>query len=299
MQTNRTCCPMCNLYTKNQNYDYCCKTCRDTKGQKHGLRCTYQNCHQQQYLQANRTCCPMCNLYTKNQNYDYCCKTCRDTKGQKHGLRCTYQNCHQQQYIQPTSTKNIDRCLNLKTMQQLYDPRNTICFYDKQNLYYEFTNFYPAQITINGITYPTSEHYFQAQKYSSINPQIAEQIRRAPTPRDAYNIANNNQNKQYIRKDWHDRAKIFFMKEALRAKFTQHQSLKQLLLNTNNKILVEHTSNDNYWGDNGDGTGQNQLGNLLMEIRNELQTGKLHGGNYYYQKYMEYKNKYQNLKSMK
>ena len=56
---------------------------------------------------------------------------------------------------------------------------------------------------------------------------------------------------------------------ALRAKFTQHPELKQLLLSTGNKILIEHTSNDKYWGD-GYGTGLNRLGQCLMIIRDEL-----------------------------
>jgi len=60
------------------------------------------------------------------------------------------------------------------------------------------------------------------------------------------------------------------MKDALNAKFTQHDALKRLLLGTGNRQLVEHTSNDDYWGDGGDGSGQNLLGKLLMELRDQL-----------------------------
>ena len=60
------------------------------------------------------------------------------------------------------------------------------------------------------------------------------------------------------------------MREALRAKFTQHPDLKELLLRTGSAQLVEHTANDNYWGDGGDGSGKNRLGILLMELRAEL-----------------------------
>ncbi len=34
--------------------------------------------------------------------------------------------------------------------------------------------------------------------------------------------------------------------------------------------LVEHTNNDVFWGDGGDGSGHNMLGRLLMELRAEL-----------------------------
>lgn len=57
------------------------------------------------------------------------------------------------------------------------------------------------------------------------------------------------------------------MRKALVAKFTQHPELKTLLLSTGTAKLIEHTANDDYWGDGGDGTGQNMLGRLLMEMR--------------------------------
>ena len=61
------------------------------------------------------------------------------------------------------------------------------------------------------------------------------------------------------------------MREALRAKFTQHAALRELLLATGDALLVEHTKNDAYWGDGGDGTGLNRLGKLLMVLRHDLQ----------------------------
>jgi N-glycosidase YbiA len=33
--------------------------------------------------------------------------------------------------------------------------------------------------------------------------------------------------------------------------------------------LVEHTANDSYWGDGGDGSGRNRLGALLEQVRAE------------------------------
>lgn len=60
------------------------------------------------------------------------------------------------------------------------------------------------------------------------------------------------------------------MREALRAKFTQNEDLKKILLETGDATLVEHTANDNYWGDGGDGNGKNMLGKLLIELREEF-----------------------------
>lgn len=47
-------------------------------------------------------------------------------------------------------------------------------------------------------------------------------------------------------------------------KFSQHEDLKQKLLATGNRKIIEHTKNDNFFGDGGDGSGQNHLGRLLM-----------------------------------
>ena len=63
------------------------------------------------------------------------------------------------------------------------------------------------------------------------------------------------------------------MREAVRAKFRQHPSLRTLLLSTADAYIVEHSRNDAYWGDGGDGSGKNMLGRILMEVREELRGG--------------------------
>jgi hypothetical protein len=75
--------------------------------------------------------------------------------------------------------------------------------------------------------------------------------------------------KERILKNW-DNIKQNVMYEAIKAKFTQHSDLTQLLLNTKDAKIIEHTENDNYWGDGGDGKGKNMLGKILMKVREEL-----------------------------
>jgi len=60
------------------------------------------------------------------------------------------------------------------------------------------------------------------------------------------------------------------MKEAVYAKFSQHEDLKEILLSTENKKIVEHAP-DSCWGDGMDGKGQNRLGHVLVQVRQELQ----------------------------
>ena len=60
------------------------------------------------------------------------------------------------------------------------------------------------------------------------------------------------------------------MYEGLVHKFTQNKELGKQLLETKDNKLIEHTKNDKFWADGGNGTGQNKLGILLMKVRSEL-----------------------------
>lgn len=53
-------------------------------------------------------------------------------------------------------------------------------------------------------------------------------------------------------------------------KFRQHADIKEILLGTDDAVLVEHTRNDSYWADGGDGSGKNMLGITLMKVRDTL-----------------------------
>jgi len=147
-----------------------------------------------------------------------------------------------------------------------YLPHGSICFYHKGEPYYEFTNFYESPITMHGKTWPTVEHYFQACKFEDNGHQ--EIIRSQPTARAAFETARK-QLDQFKRKDW-ESVKLGIMRRAVYEKFNQHPALKNILLATNDALLIEHTTNDKFWGDNGDGTGANNLGLILMDVRKDL-----------------------------
>ena len=76
-----------------------------------------------------------------------------------------------------------------------------------------------------------------------------------------------------LRADW-ERVRDELMRKAVLAKFTQHPEIRELLLGTGDAMLVEHTTNDSYWGDGGDGRGLNMLGQILVSVREELREGK-------------------------
>jgi ribA/ribD-fused uncharacterized protein len=146
-------------------------------------------------------------------------------------------------------------------------PVNKILFYRQNDPYGEFSNFSPHPFRLNGKTWQTSEHYFQAQKFAGTEHE--DVVQNAKTASMAAKLGR--QRSFPLRSDWEE-VKEDVMRQALSAKFEQHPKLKALLLSTGDAELIEHTRNDSYWADGGDGTGKNRLGHLLMELRSQLRT---------------------------
>jgi ribA/ribD-fused uncharacterized protein len=149
----------------------------------------------------------------------------------------------------------------------------TIEFYSTQGEYGEFSNFAAFPFRLDGKTWPTSEHYFQAQKFD--DAAYREKIRTATSPMIAARLGRSRKVK--IRRDW-ESAKLDVMRRAVRAKFEAHEELRTLLLSTGDKKIVEAATRDDFWGCGADGSGKNWLGRILMEIRDELRkTNRLEG----------------------
>jgi len=143
-----------------------------------------------------------------------------------------------------------------------------IYFYNTTDYPYGcFSNFSRHSIFLKGKKWPTSEHYFQAQKF--VDTSYEELVRNARDPGEAARLGRDRS--KPLRKDW-ENIKNEVMKEVVMAKFIQHKDLLQILLGSGDKVLIEHTSRDSYWGDGGDGTGSNWLGKTLIIVRDEIRT---------------------------
>jgi ribA/ribD-fused uncharacterized protein len=140
-----------------------------------------------------------------------------------------------------------------------------IRFYSTTGPHGYMSNFSRHPVTVDGVVYPTSEHYYQAMKTN--DPEIRERIRRAATPTIA--AAMGRRHDIGLRADWEE-VKENVMMCALRAKFDQHPAIAARLVATHPSTLTEHTTKDRYWADGGDGTGRNRLGVLLMQLRDHL-----------------------------
>ena len=128
-----------------------------------------------------------------------------------------------------------------------------IKFYKVNDEYGFMSNFAPYPFSDGSRIWPTSEHYFQAQKF--LVPHIQEKIRQIASPMDAALEGRNRQNP--LRPDWEE-VKNKVMLQALRMKFSQNPEIAKELLATGDAILIEHTQNDDYWADGRDITGKKQ-----------------------------------------
>src|SRR5262245_38455252 len=114
--------------------------------------------------------------------------------------------------------------------------KQVIHFYLTGEPYGEFSNFAPYPILMKGTTWPTSEHYFQAQKF--VGTPREEEVRLVDSPMKAAKMGRERTFP--LRSDW-DAVKDDIMREVVSAKFEQHPQLLSLLLGTGDAELVEHT----------------------------------------------------------
>lgn len=143
----------------------------------------------------------------------------------------------------------------------------TIYFYKVDEPYGCFSNFSPHPIQLDGLDWQTVEHYYQSQKFVDTQTNLISVIRAVKTPLEAAAIGRNRTYK--LRPDW-EYVKTQIMEKAVFTKFMIHPALQEILLNTAELLIVEDSPTDYYWGCGQEKTGQNQLGKILMKVRQEI-----------------------------
>lgn len=144
----------------------------------------------------------------------------------------------------------------------------TIYFYKVWQPYGCFSNFSSHGIVIQKTYWPTVEHYYQAQKFvGTKDATIIPLIHSAQTPEKAAELGRCST--RQIRPDW-EAVKTIVMQTAVLQKFRTHGTIAKILLDTGNRLLVEDSPNDYFWGCGANKSGQNQLGKILMNVREEL-----------------------------
>lgn len=126
------------------------------------------------------------------------------------------------------------------------------------------SNFYEAEVEYRGLRYGSNEAAFQAQKCMTEEEKLPF-IEARPSK------SKGMGRRVPLRPDWEE-VKVGIMEEIVRAKFTQHPELAERLLATGDKVLIEGNHwGDTCWGvDTRTGRGENHLGKILMNVREEL-----------------------------
>ncbi len=142
-----------------------------------------------------------------------------------------------------------------------------------------FSQWWFANFEVNGQIYKTAEHWMMAEKARLFNDlEILERIFKAKNPAEAKKLGRLIRG--FDARIW-DENKFQIVVQGNYHKFSQHKNLKDFLLNTQDRILVEASPVDSIWGigmaqDNSNienpllWKGQNLLGYALMEVRDSL-----------------------------
>lgn len=128
--------------------------------------------------------------------------------------------------------------------------------------HYFLSNFYPSTLYLDGLSYPTAEHAYQANKCLDVNTK--EIIRNCSDPLEAKKLGRQ----VALCEDW-ESTKIPLMKRIIREKFN-NPFLRELLIGTGSaKLIHDNKFNDKFWGICR-GEGENWLGLILEEVREHL-----------------------------
>jgi ribA/ribD-fused uncharacterized protein len=137
------------------------------------------------------------------------------------------------------------------------------------------SNFYPAEVELQGFNFGSTEAAFQAAKCQSRDEmEIFTQMSASESKSEGKKVKK--------RDDW-DNVRYDVMYCLVFQKFNRHEHLRKLLLNTGDRVLIESNSwNDNEWGQSflqlknktweKNGEGKNWLGKILMMTRLLLKT---------------------------
>jgi ribA/ribD-fused uncharacterized protein len=154
---------------------------------------------------------------------------------------------------------------------QLSAAQNEYCaFFNKtSHAEYDFlSNFHEHTLVSKWGAFRCSEGLYQYMKFAYLDDDDLVQVFMNASGQQAWDISRKAELSSKIDPAWNREAA---MRATLRVKF-EDPVLKQQLLETKAKYLVENSpeGHDAFWADNGNGSGKNMLGIMLMELRAEL-----------------------------
>jgi ribA/ribD-fused uncharacterized protein len=149
-------------------------------------------------------------------------------------------------------------------------PDGTIDRFTQNSQYFFLSNFYLHPTRYEDLTFPSTEHAYQAAKTPNID--IRRLILAEPTPARAKARGRSLE----LPENW-DYDKFPIMEQLIEQKFCRGTKLADMLLATDDVLLIE----GNYWHDlvwgqcfcpRHNWVGSNRLGGMLMDRRIALST---------------------------
>ena len=132
--------------------------------------------------------------------------------------------------------------------------------------FHDLSPFSAHEISVDGFVCKTVEYGYQGLR---IKPGLErDEVLDAKSPMDAWRVGQKYKNKPELVIENYD--KFLLMEKLCRAKLSQHDDVKAVLIATENRELHKVYDTDYYWGTGADGTGENMLGKLWMKLRAEL-----------------------------
>lgn len=151
-------------------------------------------------------------------------------------------------------------------MAKVINLREQVIFCEGE--WYMLSNFSAFSVQYYDFLWPTVEHAYQAQKFIpgiNLGQRAAlHSIRTNEDPKEAKHVAEIF--RHLVPSDW-DYRKVSIMRELLLCKVKQNSYVKEKLLETEDKLIIESSLTDSFWGRGPNGEGKNMLGKLWMEIR--------------------------------
>lgn len=159
------------------------------------------------------------------------------------------------------------------------EKKNVVFFYGVKNVNGEFSNHYVREFKVNGNTFSCVEQYMMAQKALIFRDfETFNKVMNSKNPVEMKHLGREVKN--FNAEKW-DGVKVKVVKRAVMAKFSQNWDLRELLLETGDKLIAESNPMDRVWGigicksdkdvmNKMEEWGENLLGKIMMEVREEL-----------------------------
>ncbi len=133
-----------------------------------------------------------------------------------------------------------------------------------ENAYHYLSPFSAHEVELDGVVYKTAEHAYQALR---MLPEVQEEVRITTSPMDSWRKAQELKRADKLDPNVN---KYELMETIFRAKLEQHEDIKKVLLASGDKPLLKIYDTDYYWGTGADGSGENNMGKIWMDLRKGL-----------------------------